>query len=134
MRTPKKIGKYRGTRSCGKGNVKNKRGAGNRGGRGMAGLKKHKRTWMVRYDPDHFGASGFKRDKTHINTVNLYEIENMIAGEKLKKEGEKFIFEFKGKILGTGVLTKPVNIKADKWTKKAEEKIKKIGGDITSNK
>ena len=60
VRRAKKIRKKRGSRTCGYGITKKHRGAGSRGGRGKAGLLKHKKTWMIKYDPDHFGKKGFK--------------------------------------------------------------------------
>ena len=36
----KKVGKYRGSKTHGGGHMKKRRGAGNRGGRGMAGTGK----------------------------------------------------------------------------------------------
>jgi len=131
-RKKKQKGKYLGRRRFGKGNVKNKRGAGNRGGRGQSGLKDHKKSWVVKYDKDHFGRSGMTAKKNKIKVINLYEIENMIRKGKLKKEGEKYSYQFKGKIIGTGQLSSPVSLKALKWSKKTEEKVKKLGGEISA--
>src|SRR3989442_3851858 len=52
--------KLRGSRTHGRGK-KHGRGAGGRGGTGMAGLHKHKFKWMIKYDPEHFGPRGFFR-------------------------------------------------------------------------
>src|SRR5207245_11423596 len=52
--------KLRGSRTHGRGK-KHGRGAGGRGGTGMAGLHKHKFKWMITYEPDHFGRHGFTR-------------------------------------------------------------------------
>ena len=67
IRKTKKIRKQRGSRSVGGGCTKKRRGAGHRGGRGLAGGNKHLKTWMVINDPNHFGKYGFKRpQKTKI--------------------------------------------------------------------
>jgi len=124
-RKSRKIGKFRGTRSCGTGNVKNKRGSGCRGGVGNAGLHKHKWSWITANDPDRYGREGLKRRRPQGPVLNLYEI-NIIA----QKEGKKDI-AFKGKILGTGKLSEAVNIKAAAWSARAEEKIKAAGGSIS---
>ena len=50
-RKRKQKGKYLGDRLFGKGDRKNARGSGNRGGRGAAGLCKHKYTWTAKYAP-----------------------------------------------------------------------------------
>ena len=124
-RKSRKVGKFRGTRSCGTGNVKNKRGSGCRGGVGNAGLHKHKWSWITANDPDRYGREGLKRRRPQGPVLNLYEI-NIIA----QKEGKKDI-AFKGKILGTGKLSEAVNIKAAAWSARAEEKIKAAGGNIS---
>ena len=119
--------KFRGKRRCGRGNVKNRRGAGCRGGVGGAGLQKHRFTWITKYDPGHFGVGGFKRrNAKKVPSINLYEINTMADKGKLN-EGK---FEFEGKVLGCGELRHPVSLKALSWSKRAEEKIKKAGGEI----
>ena len=55
IRKKKKVKKIRGSRTCGEGSHKKRRGAGNKGGRGMAGGHKHKWTWIIKYMPDYFG-------------------------------------------------------------------------------
>ncbi len=132
-RKRRKINKYRGLRTCGAGNVKNRRGSGNRGGRGNAGMCKHKRTWAVKYAPNYFGKYGFVPPrKSHILTINLFEINRKILLNQIEKKDGKFYFEFKGKILGSGELSFPISIKAICWSKNAEEKIKKLGGKLTT--
>ena len=119
--------KHLGKRSHGKGRKKRRRGSGSRGGVGNAGLHKHKYSWLIKYDPDRYGAHGFDRKgvKKTIHTINLYDVT-----KKVEKKGEKYTFEFKGKILGTGRITVPVTIKAVSWSKKAEEKVKQAGGEL----
>ncbi|MBI2079514.1 uL15 family ribosomal protein [Candidatus Micrarchaeota archaeon] len=130
-RKPTKKSKFLGRRHFGVGNAKNRRGSGNRGGRGNAGLHKHKFSWVTLNDPDYFGKSGFVRPgKKKVPTVNLYEIDRKAILNKLDKKEGKFYFEFKGKILSTGSVTVPVSVKALSWSKNAEEKIKNAGGDI----
>ncbi len=122
---------YRGLRTHGAGNVKNRRGSGNRGGRGNAGLCKHKFTWMVKNAPEHFGKSGFVRPgRVRVPIVNLFDIDKKARMNQLEKKEGKFYFEFKGKVLGTGELSMPILIKALSWSKNTEEKIKKHGGEL----
>ncbi|MEM4366618.1 MAG: uL15 family ribosomal protein [Candidatus Anstonellales archaeon] len=129
MRTPKKKKAFLGRRRFGRGNVKNRRGAGNRGGRGKAGKRKHKFFWFLKHAPEELYSKGFFREKRkRPNTINLFEIQNMADKGKLKKEGNAYYFEFKGKVLGSGVLSCPVNVKAVSFTKKAEEAITRSGG------
>lgn len=124
--------KYRGLRFHGAGNVKNRRGSGNRGGRGNAGLHKHKFSWITKNDPDYFGKSGFTRpNATSSKVINLYDIDRKAITNQLEKKDGKYYFEFSGKVLATGSLSVPVKIKALAWSKNAEEKIKKVGAEIT---
>jgi len=130
-RTKKQKSKFLGHRSFGRGNVKNRRGSGNRGGRGKAGLHKHKFSWVTAYEPDYFGKYGFTRqNKKTMAVLNLYEIDRRAQLNKLEKKNGKFYFEFKGKILGSGNLTLPVVIKALAWSNTVSEKVKKVNGDI----
>ena len=123
-RTKKKIGKKRGSRSCGTGNVKNKRGSGCRGGVGNAGLHKHKWSWVTANEPDRYGREGLKKKKVRIKLMSLYQVNT------LAEHGKKEV-EFKGKILGTGMLKHAVKVKAISWSARAEEKIKAAGGEIS---
>ncbi|MEK6982562.1 MAG: uL15m family ribosomal protein [Candidatus Micrarchaeota archaeon] len=122
---------YLGRRSFGRGNVKNRRGSGNRGGRGQAGLHKHKYTWTVKFDPDHFGKHGFVRvNQKSYESINLFEINRKALLEQLEKKDGKFHFDFDGKILGSGKINFPIAIKALSWSKSAEEKVKQAGGQM----
>lgn len=132
VRDKKRTGSYRGRRRQGKGNVKNRGRRSSKGGRGQAGYKKHRKSWIVKYDKKHYGVKGFNRRKTSIPVINLYEIERMIVRGELKKGKEKYEYSFKGKVLGSGFINYPLSIKAISWSKKAEEKIKKLSGEIST--
>lgn len=130
-RKEKRAKKYRGHRTHGAGNVKNRRGSGNRGGVGGAGLNKHRKTWMVKFDPRHFGNYGFVNPvKRGVQTMNVFEIDNLARKGGLEKKDGKLSLSFGGKILGAGEISVPVSVKAGGWSKKAEDKIKKAGGSI----
>jgi len=128
-RKRKRINKYRGSRHCGTGNVKNKRGSGSRGGVGRAGMHKHKFSYATTYERDwvkHGGRFGFVNPTSkEIDTINLYEIDKMIKSNKIQKNK----FEFRGKILGCGQIENvPQNfeIVADYISRKAKEKLEKL--------
>ncbi len=62
----KKVKKFRGSRTCGKGRENRHRGGGNRGGRGNAGMLKHKyirAVKLVKKGLYEIGKSGFTRPK-----------------------------------------------------------------------
>jgi large subunit ribosomal protein L15 len=130
-RKPRQKSKYLGRRRFGGGDVKNSRGSGNRGGRGNAGRCKHKGTWIAVYAKNYFGKFGFVSPTTKdVPVAHLFDINQRAISNKLEKKGDKFLFEFKGKILSTGVLSVPLAIKAFGWSKKTEEKVKLAGGTM----
>lgn len=130
-RTKKKSTKSRGSR-YGRGNTKNGRGSGCRGGVGKAGSFMHKFSQMLKYYPEQFDVSGFHCPTTKkVKEINVFEINNLAKkGELTQKEG-KYSFEFDGKVLGDGEISVPVLVKAKAASKSAVEKIKKAGGEIT---
>ena len=79
--------KFRGRcRTHGRGH-KAGRGAGKRGGRGNAGLNKHKVMTRIKYMPNHWGMHGFNR-KPSLRTVNV--CCNVSDLEKMEADGENF--------------------------------------------
>lgn len=130
-RLGKRNRKFNGSRNHGKGNAKNARGKGNKGGWGRAGMHKHRYTYITRYEPDYFGVHGFASvRKVKVQKINLFEIEQLAQAGKLEKKGGKDYFEFEGKVLGSGAISKPVFVKAVSFSKGVVEKIKKAGGSI----
>jgi large subunit ribosomal protein L15 len=115
-----------------------------RGGRGNAGLHKHKYITTVKYDPKHFGRYGFKRPplayEKDIKVINVSQLEDRL--ENLMKMG--YAKEQKGKIsidlasagydklLGSGSITKSLVITVDYATQRAISKIEKAGGSVVS--
>ncbi|MBC8444126.1 uL15 family ribosomal protein [Candidatus Woesearchaeota archaeon] len=137
-RLKKKV-KYRGSKTHGCGSMKKRRGAGHRGGRGAAGSGKRgdakkPSIWKGKY----FGKYGFTSRFKAVKTINLKEIEIKLPiwiKKGLAKEN-KDVFEIDlnnlsyGKLLGNGTLTKKLKLKINSFSKKAEEKIKKAGGEL----
>jgi large subunit ribosomal protein L15 len=122
----KKSRKHFGDRSWGKGNIKNARGAGDRGGVGRGG-RKHKMTYLVKYDKESLVHKGFApwRKKQH-ETIDLNALSKRAAGMQEAKP----TLELRGyKVLGDGKMAKPVVVKADGFSKSAEKKIKEAGGE-----
>jgi large subunit ribosomal protein L15 len=105
------------------------RGAGLRGGKGNAGLLKHKWMHMTKYMPDHFGRHGFKRPQSilkDIKTINVGQLEERFPGKNdidLGKEGYD-------KLLGGGKLNKKYKIKVNSASEKALMKVEEKGGEI----
>jgi large subunit ribosomal protein L15 len=126
--TRKKTKKFRGSMTHGRGK-KAGRGAGLRGGKGNAGLLKHRFTYMLKYMPDHFGRYGFKRPPsvvTRDKTINVGQLEERFPGKNtidLTKEGYD-------KLLGGGILNAKLKITVAKASEKAIEKVKEHEGEV----
>lgn len=122
----KKRRKYFGGRRWGAGNIKNARGAGDRGGVGRGG-RKHKMTYLLVYEREslvHKGFAPWRRKSFEV--IDLNAISKKAAGLQEAKP----TIELRGyKVLGGGKLGKPVVVKASGFSKSAEEKIKQAGGE-----
>jgi large subunit ribosomal protein L15 len=140
VRTKRKVRKFRAHRTYGYGSHKKHRGGGSRGGRGMAGMHKHKWSYVVKYEPDYFGKSGFKRPAAvvkEIKSINLKQLDKMAdrlveekvaekVGGKIKINVMKLGYQ---KVLGTGTLTRPLIIEAKHFSKDAIKKLADAGGE-----
>ena len=135
----KKKVKYRGSKTHGCGSMKKRRGAGHRGGRGAAGSGKRgdaKKPSI--WGGNYFGKHGFTSRLKKLNIINFKEIEiklPIFIKNGLAKEN-KGAFDINltklgyNKLLGTGKITKKLNIKVKSFSKSAAEKIKKAGGKL----
>ncbi|HTX61600.1 MAG TPA: uL15 family ribosomal protein [Methanobacterium sp.] len=143
IRKTRKIRKLRGSRTIGGGSSKKRRGAGHRGGRGMAGGHKHMWTWMVKYDPNHYGKYGFKRPQKTIyrfKTVNLdfldEKFDYLLASGLATEEDGKIVVDVTqmgyNKVLGKGRINKPAIIKSPKFSESAVRKIEEAGGEAAT--
>ena len=127
----KKNTRQRGSHTHGWGAKKKHRGAGNRGGRGMAGSGKRadqkKPSIIKEYGlHEYFGRHGFKRPlKTRkmIKTINVGDLNFDKEEVNLQEHGYD-------KLLGSGALNRKYIIKVKKFSKRAKEKIEKAGGEI----
>uniref|UniRef100_A0A3Q3WI05 Large ribosomal subunit protein uL15 n=1 Tax=Mola mola TaxID=94237 RepID=A0A3Q3WI05_MOLML len=113
------------------------------GGRGNAGGMHHHRINFDKYHPGYFGKVGMrhyhlKRNTTHCPTINLDKLWTLVSEQtrlnySKKPEGPAPIIDAVRagyyKILGKGKLPKqPVIVKAKFFSRRAEEKIKAVGG------
>lgn len=128
----KKMVRARGKTTHGWGAMKKHRGAGNRGGRGMAGTgkraKQMKTFILKKIGTSYFGKYGFTRPQSMLiefKEINLEEIDR-----KVKKEGAEYVFNAEGyKVLAKGNITKKIKITANAFSKVAKEKIEAAGGE-----
>ena len=139
----KKATRYRGSQTHGGGAKKKRRGAGSRGGRGMAGSGKRadqkKPTILKLYGNSYFGKKGFKsKNKKVIKPITIQTIEtklyNWLKNGILKKEKEEIKINLKelgyNKLLSKGKIKNKYNIEVEYASKNAIEKIQKSGGKI----
>ena len=136
----RKTHKFRGSRNCGFGTQKH-RGAGSRGGRGMAGSKTHKWSYISKYIPGYLGGKGFKRPLKilrDVNTINVGELDKdldqLVDKGMVELRNNKYSINLKemgfDKLLGSGSVTKPMEIKVDKSSRLAVQKIEDAGGKV----
>ena len=139
----KKTQKLRGKKTHGHG-TKARRGAGKRGGRGMAGNHKHRYIHVIKYyGKDYFGRHGFKRPQSVVKadiTINLStireNISSIIEGGAAKKKSGGFDVDLEkigvSKLLGGGTLGDlKVHILAKSASQRAIEKVEAAGGSVT---
>ena len=138
----KNVTKFRGSRTCGGGTHKNRRGGGSRGGRGNAGGCKHHfvRNYIKGIT---YGRHGFKRpekvlsDKSIVNVGELDELaEQLVQYGEAYKEGDVYHINLAEleypvtKVLGNGMITKPMAITVSECSARARSKIEEAGGNI----
>lgn len=140
--------KMRAETTHGYGAMKKHRGAGNRGGKGMAGSGKRadqKKPSIIKQFglSTYFGKRGFKRPqgiKADVTVTNLdfldAHLEQYLAKGQVTKEGDSFVVDLEKlgfqKLLGRGKLTHKIKISAPSLSASAIKKIEEAGGQITN--
>ena len=138
MSAKNKAKKFRGSRTCGGGTHKNRRGAGSRGGRGHAGGCKHhfvKELLLGR----GYGNYGFRRPQNASSDLAVVDVGALDeAAERLVEQkqarlrtGKYYISLDVDKVLGKGRVTKALFVTAKSFSKKAREKLESAGGKAT---
>jgi large subunit ribosomal protein L15 len=130
----RKVRKQRGSRTHGYGQIGQHRHSGKQGGHGNAGLHKHKWSWLIINDPDHFRRDPFKPPSWHkvskwANVGDLAEFAKESAGKAgpvsvdLDSKGVK-------KLLGSGQVTRAYEVRVSSYTERAKKKLEDAGGKI----
>lgn len=140
----KKTRKLRGSRTFGYGQVGQHRKGGMKGGKGKAGLHKHKWSWTVKYALEHFGRGHLKPKIENISRrwLNVGALDRLYdgisKGKKVKhKEGKPLIDLISlgyDKLLGNGVVSKPYYVIAPAYSQGAKDKVEKAGGVLVKGK
>lgn len=134
--------KYRGSKTCGGGTHKNRRGAGNRGGRGRAGHRDHRLTHYLLANQIHNGKHGFTSvSKVEVPVLDVGDIDQMIeflVQVGIAEESEGLIVLDLAeigieKVLGGGRVTHALKISAAAFSTQAKEKIEAAGGQALTD-
>ncbi len=140
VRREKKSRKMHGYRNRGWGSIGQHRKSGSRGGRGAAGMHKHKWSWVMKYFKDWFGKKGFvpRGEGAEVRAINISDlneiVKKMIQSNTAVTENGKIVVDLSkmgiNKLLGSGSIEFPVKVLVSSYSKKAKEKVEKIGGVI----
>ncbi|MCP1663000.1 MAG: 50S ribosomal protein L15 [Methanocalculus sp. MSAO_Arc1] len=131
-----KRSKYRGSRTCGGGTHKNRRGAGNRGGRGAAGWRDHNFTRFHLLGKRE-GKYGFvSPTSVDVTVLDIGEIDQMIPMLVVqgiaRDEDGTIVLDARdlgiGKVLGGGKVHHKMQITARFFSDRAKVKIEELGG------
>ncbi len=137
-----KRSKYRGSRTCGGGTHKNRRGAGNRGGRGRAGHRDHRFTHFLLAGEVHNGKNGFiSIAKPVDDVIDIGDIDQaipdlvsmgyaMMDGDTVSLDASQIGID---KVLGGGRVTRKMQITARAFSEQAKAKIEGLGGQALTS-
>ncbi len=104
------------------------RGAGMRGGRGNAGINKHRLMTRLKYMPGHWGMHGFNRRPSlrKVNvSINLIQVSQIAEGDSIDL-GEMGY----DKLLGSGRIDRALEITVASASARAIEKVEAAGGSV----
>ncbi len=117
--------------------MKSGRGKGKKGGKGMAGIGKHRFVWLLKNDPQHYGVHGFTSHHPGIGDVPLTLSELSTRLDYLKEqgyakmEGDVLNIDLTSagftKLLGSGDFREKSKIIVSKATEKALSKLSPLG-------
>ena len=98
---------------------------------------KHKWTWTVKYDPEHFGRDGFipPGQRKPPRWINVGELDRLAAKVNTQGGGKAELNLAGlgyGKLLGEGEVKRSYKILIPSYSKSAQEKVEKAGGEIVT--
>jgi large subunit ribosomal protein L15 len=110
-----------------------------RGGHGKAGRKKHKWTYVVKYEPNYFGKHGFQRKWVpQPATLNVGEVDErvpqLLAAGIATQTVDGISIDLGQlrvkKLLGSGDIRHQLDVTVGAWSRGAQRKIGQAGGTI----
>jgi len=128
--------KYLGNRSYGRGNTKNGRGKGTRGGVGRAGYHKHRWLKTIKEGLHKSRRHGFvNRNSESVLTteITIAQLQRNVEAGLYKKSADgkyEVTLPVREKVLSQGKLTAALKISAGAFSAAAKEKITKAGGQV----
>ncbi|WP_406660855.1 uL15m family ribosomal protein [Methanolobus sp. ZRKC3] len=134
-----KTKKFRGSRTCGGGTTKNRRGAGNRGGRGKCGENKHHATLAQKLGYQRGHQKGFTRplkmlrDVSIVNVGEIDELASQLVDDGFAEINDG-VYNINlsdldiEKVLGSGIVSKKLAVTAKTFSATARAKIEDAGG------
>ncbi len=129
VRKRKKNTRFRGSLTHGWGSPKKHKGAGNRGGRGMAGSGKRadqkKFSILKEYGHSYFGKHGFNRPQKMLKETKAINIADLPDQDKINLTEMGY-----DKLLSMGTPKRKYEITVSSFSAKAKEKIESAGGKI----
>ncbi|NAS88351.1 50S ribosomal protein L15 [ANME-1 cluster archaeon AG-394-G21] len=135
----KRVKRIRGTRTCGGGSHKKRRGSGSRGGVGNAGAHSHhvvRSLKMGIVKGMHISNQHNRHDEGTLNIGILEEmLEELIREGKAEEKADGIYLDVTElgieKILGKGKVTKKLMLTANAVTETAKGKIESAGGTVS---
>jgi large subunit ribosomal protein L15 len=114
------------------GQIGQHRHSGQQGGHGNAGLHKHKWSWMIINEPDHFGKRQYTVPGAHKPSkwLNVGELEAMLTKTSDGPVSLDLTSMGVEKLLGSGTVKHAFNIKVESFTERAKTKLEEAGGKI----
>ncbi|MFT4312016.1 MAG: uL15m family ribosomal protein [Candidatus Woesearchaeota archaeon] len=137
-----KNSRHRGSWTHGYGEKKKHRGAGSRGGRGMAGSGKRADTKKpsISHNTKYFGKHGFTPiQREVVNAINVStiasNIQTYVDSKIAVKDGQGYKVDLTktkySKLLAGGSVTIPLHVTVESASQKAIEKLNKANGSVT---
>lgn len=135
----KRVKRIRGTRTCGGGSHKKRRGKGSRGGVGNAGAHSHHVVRSLKrgiIKGIHISLQHNRHDEKVLNIGKLEEmLEDLIREGTAEEKAEGIYLDVSElgiqKILGKGKVTKKLMLTANAVTETAKAKIESAGGTVS---
>ncbi len=135
----KRLKRIRGTRTCGGGSHKKRRGKGSRGGVGNAGAHSHHVVRSLKrgiVKGMHISNQHIRHDEGTLNIGILEEmLEELIREGKAEEKADGIYLDVTElgieKILGKGKVTKKLMLTANAVTETAKGKIESAGGTVS---